>query len=519
MRMRSRSGGWLLAILLTLAPAGAGAGDFIDTRVSFTLADDNFLKDGGEQLPDSPRLSIGDRPGLELPFDNLDLATTGRENQLHLVLYKKIEGILPGLTTEAAATLEFNLVSNEFYDDSSYIRLMYALDPGRTGSSHIDLVMFPLSGDRFRIGYLYDLTWGGSAAFKKLGKSGLTPGFKVGGEHGMFYWWAGMKIVVAETAPESSTTEQGTTVEITREEALYSGLAGMGIEPIEGLSVDLSGGHIQQAYNQLPDLAGEIVTSSGLSVRLAYGRGLRVGLSSDLRLVRNDREYLESLSRRPTYDPGGGLSWRIALEGNLIAQVLGDPEFQGATARQWASAAALDARLQWDYWRINVTGVYRSLQFSVLNSPGLSPWLAFSEKMDAMAQIFGAASVDYHVPSLGLTPGLQVGVEVPGALRTELSETIVGSTAPPTLTGETTLIVRSTGQLVPLPDNEDRVPVYSGRLQVRWFASDILTLNAFLLFIYDENAIIFEYSADKTAIRVFDDAFRFGAGVTAQARF
>ena len=31
--------------------------------------------------------------------------TTGRENQLHLVLYKKVDVFLPGLTTEAAAAM------------------------------------------------------------------------------------------------------------------------------------------------------------------------------------------------------------------------------------------------------------------------------------------------------------------------------------------------------------------------------------------------------------------------------
>lgn len=512
------------ALILTLAlllPATARAGDFIDTRISFTLGDDNFLKSAGQQIPDSPLLGIGDREGYELPFDNLDLATTGRENELHLVLYKKMAGILPGLTTEVAAAMEINMAelgrASAFADDSSYIRLSYAIDRARTGSKYLDLVLFPLSGDRFRVGYLYDLTWGGANMFPR--KRGITPALKLGANFGKVYAWAGMKAVLAQTELSESANEQGTKEETSEAETLYSALAGVGTEPVPGLSIDLSGGYVQQARNPVKDVAGKLVTATGFSARVAYGRGLKVGLSSDLRLLRNDPEFLEQLGQKPSYNPGGGLAWRVALEGNAIAQVLGDPDRYGATKRQWAPAAALDVRMQVNYLRMNLTAVYRSLEFSLLNTPSLTPYLGFPADAIVQPQIFTAISADYYFPKIAINPGFQAGVELPGAVKTELYATEVGSNAPPTLIGDHTMLIRSTGERVLLPEGKGRLPSFSVRLNARWYASDILTLLAFVLITYDQNTSILQLNADLTKSRIFDEPIRFGAGLTAQGRF
>jgi len=520
LRRRSVSRALILTLALLL-PATAHAGDFLDTRISFTLGDDNFLKSAGQQIPDSPLLGIGDREGYELPFDNLDLATTGRENELHLVLYKKMAGILPGLTTEVAAALEINMAelgrASAFADDSSYIRLSYAIDRARTGSKYLDLVLFPLSGDRFRVGYLYDLTWGGADMFPR--RRGITPALKLGANFGKVYAWAGMKAVLAQTELSESANEQGTKETTSEAETLYSALAGVGTEPVPGLSIDLSGGYVQQAQNPVKDVAGKLVTATGFSARVAYGRGLKVGLSSDLRLLRNDPEFLEQLGQKPSYNPGGGLAWRIALEGNAIAQVLADPDRFAATKRQWASAAALDVRMQLNYLRMNLTAVYRSLEFSLLNTPSLTPYLGFPADAIVQPQIFTAISADYYFPRVGLNPGFQAGVELPGAVKTELYASEVGSNAPPTLIGDHTMLIRSTGERVLLPENKGRMPAFSFRLNARWYASDILTLLAFVLITYDQNTTILQLNADLTKTRIFDEPIRFGAGLTAQGRF
>jgi hypothetical protein len=501
-----------------LVTAEAIGGDFLDTRITFTLGDDNFLKSAGEQIPDSPRIGIGDREDYQLIFDNLNTATTGRENQLHLVLYKKMVGIVPRLITEAAAALEFELTEGDIYDDSSYIRLAYALDPLAKGKEYIDFVGFPLDGDRLRVGYLYDLTWGGSRAFPRAA-SGPRPAFKVGGKYGRFSWWTGMKMIRAPTAPDESKDEQGLTITTEQQEIFYGVLGGLGAEPLPGLSVDLSGGHMQVAENPIKDVAGEAVTLSGVSARLAYSRGIPVGLSADLRLVRNDPEFLEALSRRPSYKTDGSFNWRVALEGNAIAQVLADPELFGGTTIQWAPAAALDFRFQRNYWRVNLTAVYRSLEFLLLNTPSFVPFQAFPNDADVKPQFFGAISADRHFPTIALTAGAQFGVEMPASITTELTATEVGSNAPPTVIGENTIIIRVNGRPDILPKDKDVVPLIQARLNASWYASDMLTIVAFAFITVDQNAVVLQVNPDLSRSRVFDDELRFGAALQAQARF
>ena len=519
-----------LSILTTVALLGlwaspAAANDWIDTRISFTLGDDNFLKDAGESVPDSPLVGIGDREGYELLFNNLNSSSTGRENELHLVLYKKVEGILPGLITEAAAAIQLDMealamgedVGRVFSDDSSYIRLAYALDELRKGTEYIDIVLFPLEGDRFRVGYLYDLTWGGSDMFPK--KKGPSPAFKIGGNHGMFYWWAGMKMVQGPRPPKEVGNEQGTKKTVTEFDTLYSGLAGMGIQPVEGLSIDLSGGYVQMAYNPTKDVIGTTVDATGFSARVAYGNGLEVGLSSDLKLLRNDREFLEKLSRRPTYKTDDKVNWLVGAEGNLVGQTLADPDSFGSTTIQWASAAALYFSLQRNYLRLNVTGVYASLEYLLMKAPSFTPFQAFSEDAISQPLIFGAVSADYHIPSLWLTPGIQAGIAMPGAVKTELWATDAGSNPPSTLISEHTIILDGNGEFGILPEGQGRVPVYSVQATAHWYPSDMLTLLAFIIFQYDQNATILADNADLTKSRIFDEPVKFGAGITAQARF
>jgi len=503
------------------------AGDFVDTRVTFTLGDDNFLKSSGQQVPDSPRIGIGDREGYQLFFDNLNSRTTGRENELHLVLYKKVAGILPGLTTEAAAAIYFNLeelasqdpkLSSAMRDDSSYIRLAYALDREKKGTKNLDLVLFPLSGDRFRVGYLYALTWGGANMFPR--KSGPTPAFKLGGNHGRFYWWAGMKMVRAETTPEESKDLQGQAIETSNLETFYSVLAGVGVQPIKGLSIDLNGGYVQMGENPIRDVAGKLVTATGLSGRVAYGRGLNVGLSSDLRLLRNDPEFIEQIALRPIYRPDRKLNFSVSLEGNAIAQVLADPALYGGTTRQWATAAAFDLRFQHNYLRLNLTALLRSLQFILLNTPSFVPFQAIPDDANVQPEFFAAVSADYHFPRLALTPGLQMGVELPAAFTTELTGTLLGTTNPtPTLIGRHTIVVRANGRPDILPEGESRKPLFSVRASLTWWASTHLNLIAFAFITHDRNNTILRLNPDLTRSRIFDDPTRFGAALMAQARF
>jgi hypothetical protein len=168
---------------------------------------------------------------------------------------------------------------------------------------------------------------------------------------------------------------------------------------------------------------------------------------------------------------------------------------------------------------VNLTALYRSLEFILLNTPSFVPFQAFPEEMNVAPELFAALSADYHFPTVGLTPGIQAGVEMPAAVTTFLDETTVGSHAPATLNGEHTIIIRANGRPDILPEGDGRVPLVSVKGSVAWWASDFLTLNAFAFITFDQNATIFQLESDLTRIRVFDDPVRFGAALMAQARF
>ena len=94
-----------------LAPPGVNFSNFMDTRLSWTFGDDDFLHPTGQLIPLSPTFSIGDRTQYRLFFDSLNSCYAGRENLTHLVMYKKMPGFIPRLTTEAAVVLRFDLTA------------------------------------------------------------------------------------------------------------------------------------------------------------------------------------------------------------------------------------------------------------------------------------------------------------------------------------------------------------------------------------------------------------------------
>jgi len=163
----------------------AWAGDFVDTRLNFTITDENLLVKPGETNPSVPGVRIGAPNSLGiLFFDNYDTRYTGYENLTHLVIYKKMGN--RRFTAEAAYVLrllQFTDVNLSSIDDGSYIKLTYWFDPNHEsggGKTNLAFTAFPLNADRMRLGYSYRISWGGSPIFFKfnpdlpIGAAGFT---------------------------------------------------------------------------------------------------------------------------------------------------------------------------------------------------------------------------------------------------------------------------------------------------------------------------------------------------------
>lgn len=508
----------LLIALLSLCalaalPGPARAGDFIDTRVTFTLGDDNFLAKAGETMVDSPRFGIGNRPGYELFFDNLDSQYSGRENLLHLVLYKKLPGFIYGLTTEAAIVLKYNFSDSRdgaLQDDGTYLRVEYNFDGKRKDGRRLEVVMFPVSTDRMRVGYLYDLTWGGARIFPSAYRS-MTPGFKAQFNWSNGYAFAGFKTARMLTNPPEGG---GDTSEGRENETFYGALAGFGIDLVKMFRLDLSGGAFFMGQNPRSGVRGELVQVYGASARFAAYRGLPVGISADLKLYRNDAESLDAFARKETYGPG--FSWQVSLEGNAIAQTLDDPGAFQSTTFQLAYAGSLSAKFKYKKFRAQATGFVRSVPFILLNVPSFVPYQALSEDVNAKPEVFLSVGGDYYFQQQKLTLGLMFGLSFPARVETQLTEE---SGVSDFNLGQRTLVIREEGDFSIMPEGESPMPIFATKISLKWDLSDMMSVMFTILYQYDANYTSLVTEANGTARLSFESPHKFGAMLISQARF
>ncbi len=79
-----------LALLLLALTPPAMAGDFIDTRLSWVLSENNFFAGPGESQVNSPGIGFGADKSNTLILDNYDTRFSGSDTISHLELYKKM---------------------------------------------------------------------------------------------------------------------------------------------------------------------------------------------------------------------------------------------------------------------------------------------------------------------------------------------------------------------------------------------------------------------------------------------
>jgi hypothetical protein len=496
----------------------------MDTRLTWTFGDDDFLHPTGQLIPLSPTFSIGDRPQYRLFFDSLNSRYAGRENLTHLVMYKKMPGFLPHLTTEAAVVLRFDLdalaantgnLNTALYDAGSYIRLFY--NTGIDAREGVSAVFFPLDTDRFRLGYLYDISWGGTAAsinqsiFPRI--QGSAPGLKVQYDARRWYAFAGFKTAQIVQPQEVLVPGNGSDVETVRvADTNYGVLTGLGIDPLEQLRIDVGAGYFQQGRFDLDDVRGQHVYTYGASARLVVHRDMPVPQSVDFLLYRNDPMAPMILFAPEPYR-ADEVAWSASAEADVLEQHLKNFDVVGGTKDQPAWAGALQGVAKLGYARFSVTGIARDLNYVVRNVPGFIPFETMPANASSQPEIFGAIAASYHFPDLHLTPGLAGGVQLPSTFQSEFTEGGVPSSR--------TIVVRSQGDESILPYNQGRLPIFQARLSARWDLSHMLGAVAWVQYVRDPNGtlIVIDPTEGTASLRVPQPADRLGVAVSLQARF
>ncbi len=495
---------------------GRPSHDFIDTRITWTFGDDDVLTATGQRVPVSPLPRIGDRQQYQLFFDALNSRFAGRENLSHLAMYARAPGFIPRVSTEAALVLRVDLgqlstnsgnLNQSFYDAGTFLRVAYAVS-SRSSRDNFALTFFPFDTDRFRIGYLWDLSWGGNDVFPR--RVGAAPGLKLSLDVGGLSLWAGFKTTGIVVPLEVVT--QSRDLEIVRvEETQFGALAGVGYRSGDSFRFDLSGGWFQQGRFDFPGVRGQQVYLLGASARAVVSGGLPVSQSLDMMLYRNDPTTPFVAFRPETYTPGRIL-WNASVEGTAIAQNLADINAPGATAMQPGFAGALQGRLKAGYFGASFTALYRDVPFLLRNVPSFIPFQTLPTGATVDPELFFAAQVDYALARLNLVPSLIVGVQLPATFSSEVQEGSVRSLR--------TLVIRRAGNFSILPPGESRVPIISARASVRWDLSTIFAGIFWAQYVLDQNATLLQVdSSGSRQVRIFQAANQLGFGLTAQARF
>ena len=491
--------------------------DFIDTRITWTFGDDDLLAATGQRVPVSPLPRIGDRSQYQLFFDALNSRFAGRENLTHLAMYARAPGFIRGLTTEAALVLRVDLsqlssgsgnLNQAFYDAGTYLRVSYALGQGRENRDNFAITFFPFDTDRFRLGYLWDLSWGGNSVFPR--RIGPAPGVKLSLDIGALSLWAGFKTSGIVVPLEVVTSSRD--IEIVRvEETQYAGLAGLGIRGGDSFRFDLSGGWFAQGRFDFAGVRGQQVYIFGASARAVYSSGLRTTQSLDMMLYRNDPTAPFVAFAPETFSPGT-VQYALSAEVTATAQNLADINFPGRTAIQPGFAGALQGRLKAGYFGASVTGLFRDVPFLLRDVPSFIPFQTLPSDAVVQPELFFAAQVDYTLARLHMTPSLIVGVQLPATFSSTVRE---GS-----LLSSRTLVIRRAGNFSILPPGEDRVPIISARASFRWDLSTIMAGIFWVQYVLDQNATLLQVDASGTRqVRIFQAANQLGFGITAQARF
>ncbi len=503
--------GFGLALLVVAAVAGdARAGDFMDTRLTWTFGDDDLFQDAGEVVPDSPMPGIGDRKGYELFMDNLNLKTKGRENLTHIALYKKMEGFLPGLVTEAGMVLKLDLgalaqnqnprVGDVMMDDGSYLRVAWVWNPEDADNANVAVTFFPFDTERMRVGYLWDISWGGGNIFSTR-KAGPAPGFKIDVHAGPVDAFIGLK-----TAKVSQVVELGSedTEEITVQETNYGVLGGVGYDILDILRLDVAGGFFQQGNFSFEGLIGSKVYTGGLAGRLTVHDGIAIQNSIDYMLYRNDPDINVLDWWREKYEPGK-FSWSASVEFNYLMQRLADNSEFGKTKIQPAYAGAFQGKVKYGFLRGQLVGLIRNLEFILQNVPSLTPFVAMPEQgVSTTPEYFFAATVDYYFQNLHLMPYFTFGLQLPATFQTDNPKTVQ--------------VIRDQTRRDRLPSGFDVTPVYAARLGVQWDLSEFMSLLANVQYMRDENATRLKIDSSGER-REFQRSNQLGFNIMARARF
>jgi hypothetical protein len=480
-----------------------GASGFVDARLAFTLTNENVLAKPGETIPSVPGWRFGRPSSLgTLFFDNYDTRFSGYETLSHAVLYRNYRK--GNLEVEGALVFRINEITErqiDLSDAGSYILTSWWKDPTHEDPKRVSLTVFPVSADRFRLGYSYRLSWGGNDEYRRSRRA--IPGLKLQFDDANRYAFVGAKSTVVLNP---ATAE---------EESVFAVLGGAGVDVTPMVRVEVNGGYFDRGNNELEDVNTETVQLFGGSAQVAVHDGMPVQSSIDYKLYKNDGERIGQLFKKQAYP--GGLSWLAMSEVTLLGQTLKDPEKSGSTTKQFGLAGDLNVRMVLNRFRLRFDGQYRDLAYILHSVPSLPTYSEFPKAYAKDPNLFAAAGIDRNWDDR-LTLGLVLGIELPATLKTPAG--IPGDTA---AAGESTAVIRNNGQqtiITVLPTGKSAVPQVAVKASGQLDFGDIYAALVDIYYSYDGNQTRLKRNGPEGLFEYeFGEFNQLGFNITLQAKF
>lgn len=517
----------LVSLFLVFPPVVVHAGDFLDTRITFGISDDNLLLGPGQSNPSSPSTSFIPGQRNTLFFDNYNTRFSGFETLSHIVLYKKLPSFFKGLTTEAALVVRMIYEAERrdrvfvLQDSGSYLQLTYSFTDSKTLRRDLQFTAFPLSSDRFRLGYSYRISWGGDRTFPRRTVTSPVPGFKLQFNYDFtpdtrFFLFTGVK---------TAFLQKLVTSELIEEEVAVGVLGGLGFRAY-GFQLEVGGAFFEKGTFAITELRGEPVYFYGVSSQISYSYGMPIGVSIDFQLYRNDPQLPMKFFRPEQYTEGK-FSFAIGAEFSYVVNELQNADQLNAIVPSPGIAADLNFRMKYGYFRLHADIVFRDLGFILNEVPGFVPFQSFSSKQQTTPEFFAAVGFDYYIKPAYLTLGLKGGIQIPATFRGNLPAETVGNNPPSNLQGEQLVVIRNEGDFILLPTTDKNgnpvfaLPVFSLKVNAKLQFNDFMALVGEFLFSVDQNQTTLDRSTDDgtVAVRKFIDPFRIGFNLVLQARF
>ncbi len=402
--------------LLWVLATPAHAGDFLDTWVTLAFEDTN-VRAGPEHYSPAPNFV---QRGNRTFFEDYESRYPDDITRSHLVLYRRDDGFWTDWFTEAAFVIQFvpwldpdkSREGVEILDDGSYVRIARRF--GGDDDHTLSLTGYAIDASRFRLGYSWDLSWGGREIFQD--DPYASPGVRLQYERRGSYLFAGAKTSIVDEVQTEGELEG-----YERNQAFYGLLVGGGLLIGDRLRVELGAGSFQQGQvvniDASSPLLGEPITAAGLAGQVAFRTtpDLAFIQSADLRLYRNAPEFLrDSYISHRSID---GVGFLVQTEVDWLGHDLVDSDDPGRTVVERGLAGDVQAVLVIGTTEIDVDLVYKDLAYILFGVPGFTSQFSIPD-IRTTPQVYGRFQASRYFPSARVAPSLGIGLMQPASYTT-----------------------------------------------------------------------------------------------------